>query len=263
MTTYAATGWQQNGSTYYYYDANGELHKGWLNTENSYYYLNLSTGKMTVGWEKINNKRYYFQGNGVMATGWVKDNGKYYYMLTDGTMHTGWVSIDNVFYYLGDSGAMATGWVNMDNGWYYFDPNDGRCTVNSAREIKDSWYMFGSDGKMVTGWQQVDGGLLFPHRRQNAHRMAQRRYQQLLYGSGQWPPCLPGGSRLRIPIIISTIPATKLTGWIQIDGTYYYLNPSDKGRMAANTTLKIDGVSYTFAANGCLHHQQWECPKRK
>ena len=71
-------------------------------------------------------------------------------MLTDGTMHTGWVSIDNIYYYLSDSGAMATGWVNMDNGWYYFDPNDGRCTVNSAREIKDSWYMFGSDGKMVT-----------------------------------------------------------------------------------------------------------------
>ena len=43
VTAYAATGWQQNGSTYYYYDANGELHKGWLNTENSYYYLNLST----------------------------------------------------------------------------------------------------------------------------------------------------------------------------------------------------------------------------
>ena len=42
----------------------------------------------------------------------------------------------------------------------------------------------------------------------------------------------------------------KLTGWIQINGTYYYLNPSDKGRMAANTTLKIDGVSYSFAANG-------------
>ena len=77
VTAYAATGWQQNGSTYYYYDANGELHKGWLNTENGYYYLNLSTGKMTVGWEKINNKWYYFQGNGVMATGWVKDNGQY------------------------------------------------------------------------------------------------------------------------------------------------------------------------------------------
>ena len=39
VTAYAATGWQQNGSTYYYYDANGELHKGWLNTENGYYYL--------------------------------------------------------------------------------------------------------------------------------------------------------------------------------------------------------------------------------
>ena len=34
VTAYAATGWQQNGSTYYYYDANGTLHKGWLNTDN-------------------------------------------------------------------------------------------------------------------------------------------------------------------------------------------------------------------------------------
>ena len=49
VTAYAATGWQQSGSTYYYYDANGTLHKGWLNTDNGYYYLNLSTGKMTVG----------------------------------------------------------------------------------------------------------------------------------------------------------------------------------------------------------------------
>ena len=93
ISAYAATGWQQSGSTYYYYDADGTLHKGWLNTDNGYYYLNLSTGKMTIGWLQINNNWYYFQGDGVMATGWVKDNGKYYYMLTDGTMHKGWVNM--------------------------------------------------------------------------------------------------------------------------------------------------------------------------
>ena len=58
---------------------------------------------------------------------------------------------------------MATGWVNMDKGWYYFDPNDGKCTVNLAREINDSWYMFGKDGKMLTGWQQVDGAYYYFH----------------------------------------------------------------------------------------------------
>ena len=40
-----------------------------------------------------------------------------------------------------------------------------------------------------------------------------------------------------------------LTGWIQINGSYYYLDPAD-GRMVANTTRTIDGVTYQFASNG-------------
>ena len=28
VTAYAATGWQQSGSTYYYYDANGDITQG-------------------------------------------------------------------------------------------------------------------------------------------------------------------------------------------------------------------------------------------
>ena len=39
------------------------------------------------------------------------------------------------------------------------------------------------------------------------------------------------------------------TGWIQINGQYFYLNPST-GQMYANTSLTLDGVTYTFAANG-------------
>lgn len=62
--------------------------------------------------------------------------------------------------------------------------------------------------------------------------------------------CLPGWKQIENSYYYFNNSGHKLTGWVQIDGTYYYLNPSDKGRMAANTTLKIDGVSYTFAANG-------------
>ena len=39
------------------------------------------------------------------------------------------------------------------------------------------------------------------------------------------------------------------TGWIQINGQYFYLNPSN-GQMYANTSLTLNGVTYTFAANG-------------
>ena len=39
------------------------------------------------------------------------------------------------------------------------------------------------------------------------------------------------------------------TGWVTLNGNYYYLDPSS-GKMAANTTLTINGVSYSFNANG-------------
>ena len=45
----------------------------------------------------------------------------------------------------------------MDNAWFYFDPADGKCTVNTAREIDGNWYMFGTDGKMKTGRQRNSG----------------------------------------------------------------------------------------------------------
>ena len=42
------------------------------------------------------------------------------------------------------------------------------------------------------------------------------------------------------------------TGWIQVSGVYYYLDPSD-GRMVAGTSRTIDGVTYQFAANGACN----------
>ena len=43
----------------------------------------------------------------------------------------------------------------------------------------------------------------------------------------------------------------KQTGWVELDGVWYYLNQT--GAMSAGVTQEIDGVSYTFDANGrCL-----------
>ena len=40
----------------------------------------------------------------------------------------------------------------------------------------------------------------------------------------------------------------KQTGWLQLDGVWYYLKPD--GAMAAGENCQVDGVTYTFDANG-------------
>ena len=41
-----------------------------------------------------------------------------------------------------------------------------------------------------------------------------------------------------------------MTGWIQLDGKYYYLNPANEGKMIAGTTATINGVQYNFDGSG-------------
>ena len=60
-------GSNQDGN-WYYYNAEGQLHKGWLELNGDWYYLN--------------------PDNGVMATGFIQVDGKTYYMLSDGKMLT-------------------------------------------------------------------------------------------------------------------------------------------------------------------------------
>ena len=42
----------------------------------------------------------------------------------------------------------------------------------------------------------------------------------------------------------------KQTGWVQADGLWYYLDSN--GCMISNTTMDIDGVSYTFGSSGAM-----------
>ena len=44
----------------------------------------------------------------------------------------------------------------------------------------------------------------------------------------------------------------RMSGWINPDGYWYYLDPSELGAMVTGTTMTIDGVGYTFDANGVM-----------
>ncbi len=66
--TYPRNGWaklQWQGIEYwYYFDADGYMKMGWLESSGSYYYLNpiigTNSGKMLTGWQLIDQKWYYF-----------------------------------------------------------------------------------------------------------------------------------------------------------------------------------------------------------
>ena len=62
---------------------------------------------------------------------------------------------------MNDDGALWTGWRTIAGSRYYFYPESGKCALNVAMPIGDSWYLFGSDGKMQTGFQNVNGSTYY------------------------------------------------------------------------------------------------------
>ena len=66
--TYPRNGWAklpwQGIEYWYYFDADGYMKMGWLESSGSYYYLNpiigTNSGKMLTGWQLIDQKWYYF-----------------------------------------------------------------------------------------------------------------------------------------------------------------------------------------------------------
>ena len=101
-----ASGWQQNGGNWSYYEDN----------------------RAVTDWKKINGTWYYFDGNGVMTTNWQKVSGAWYYMDNSGAMQTDWKKISNAWYYFNADGVM------QENRWVgdYYLGSSGAMLVNTT-----------------------------------------------------------------------------------------------------------------------------------
>ena len=101
-----ASGWQQNGGNWSYYEDNSAV----------------------TDWKKINGTWYYFDGNGVMTTNWQKVSGAWYYMDNSGAMQTDWKKISNAWYYFNADGVM------QENRWVgdYYLGSSGAMLVNTT-----------------------------------------------------------------------------------------------------------------------------------
>ena len=138
ISALAAEGWAQSGSSWVYYDSNGnQVYNTWKKgADNQWRYVNGEGVMATNAWV---DSDYYVDSNGIILTDkWLKltnDEGEY------------------EWYYFGSSGKMMTdAWKKIDNKWYHFS-GDGRMELGW---ILDDMYYTGTDGVMRTGWQKLE-----------------------------------------------------------------------------------------------------------
>ena len=155
-------------------------------------------------------------GNTSGKVGWVKDGNTWYYIYPDGTMRrNGWEKVSNKWYYFDASGAMKTGWITVNGQTYYLDSTNGDMKVGWVKTSDGQWYYLnpnpaaGTEGAMYKNQWLVSGGQTY-----------------FLKDTG-----------------------AMATGWLKIDGKFYYFNPNEgstKGAMLKNT--RID--SFYLGADG-------------
>ena len=139
MSSFAATGWQEENGTWVYYDKSGDLE--------------------TEKWEKSGDNWFYLNEDGEMATDVVVEyNDNYYYVDENGSMVTNqWVSVENDDYEGDDDSEPA-------NYWYYFGSN-GKAYKNTSEKavfktVNGKKYLFNDEGQMLYGWIDEDGERL-------------------------------------------------------------------------------------------------------
>ena len=243
---HAAQGWVQNGSSWYFYNNQGNAVRNawqgnyWLGADGKMatntwvdggrYYVG-SDGLWVKGAQKATevNKQgwvqngslwnYYYQGN-IVRNAWVGN----YWLGSDGSMATNaWV--DNGRYYVDADGSWdknvkkpeekKRGWKKENNVWYYYN-EDGTLTRNKWQGN----YWLGSDGKMViSAWVDND------------------RYY--VGSNGAWDKDKKKED---------SVPTGKHTGWVKSGNTWYYFNEQGqmvKNAWAGNYWLESDGKMAT------------------
>ena len=251
---YAKTGWDRQGSDWYYYDANGNMvTSNWIKYKNTYYYFN-ANGKMAASqfvdyggntyyvnasgvpvynyWLRQGSDWYYFKSNGVMISyNWLNYKNNWYFFGYDGRMwHDGFVLWNGKNYYMGSNGVMVVkNWAQVNGDWFYFDAN-GEMLYCDWLNYKGAWYYFDSDGRMV-----VSDWAIYNDEWYYLLDTGKMVINDWVMVDGYWYYCNSWGARLT-------------NSWTQYKGDWYFLDYN--GRMLADTDVLIDNSVEHFNADG-------------
>ena len=230
MTSFAATGWQEEDGTWVYYNRDEE--------------------KATESWKKSGDNWFWLDDNGEMATDTlVEDDDDTYYVDANGAMvRNQWVAIDNE-----EAGEDD----EPDHYWYYFQSNgkaykrgENASTIN-AKTINGKKYAFDTDGKMLYGWVNASG------ERQTGDDAWKADGDSSVYYFGDEDD---GAMRVNEWALISIVdddPDTQQPGdefWSEDQDRWFYFQASGKRKQASSgktyTDKTINGKKYGFDEYG-------------
>ncbi len=129
MTSLAATGWVNEGGSWYYYNTSGDY--------------------VTDTWKAYNGQYFYLGDDGEMWTSrLVEDGDNHYYVDANGAMvKNTWVAVP----------ADEDEDLDVDYRWYYFGSTGRAYKSSYGKTINGKKYGFDDDGKMLFGYVEGSG----------------------------------------------------------------------------------------------------------
>lgn len=210
------------GTAYFFADKDGMLCSGKI--------TDTSTGDV-----------YYAGADYKLRTGWVTDEeGKMHYCDDQGVMQTNrWCSLpDGLKGWLNADGTiLKSGWLNRTEGTYYLDEN-GHLTVGE-QVIGGQTYFFNADGLRSSAQAAVPA----------AGKEAAANLSNV--AAAEVPVSAETTASVTTAETTQTAVSSGQTGWQEIDGKRYYINPNN-GEKVTNCWLKIDGKEYCMNAQGVM-----------
>lgn len=214
----------------------------------NYQFKDYSNLIVANGFVDRGGNRYYYK-NYRMQFGFIEDAGKKYFMNSDGTLYKkGWLGDGiNMMYMDTSDGHMLTDLVEIGGKKYYFAPNG--LMQRGMIPLNGKVYLFGADGAMSYGFYsdpaagtryfKTDGSMA-------ANEFVDVNKQRYFFDATG--VMSTGMVNLGGLTYLFGADGTMQYGWYtDASGMRYF---QADGTMAANTTLTVDGVLYTFDANG-------------
>ena len=229
----APNGYTKIGTKYYVFDSYGEMLTSRVYTKDGIHYLADKDGYASIikkvnGWVDIGDGNYSYLIDGDIVTNSViKDkDGKYYGFDSYGRMYKNsqfnlYEDGISVFYYAGEDGSLyVKKWREVNEPFYY--------------NYETKWFYYGEGGKAARGLKTIGG----------------KTYYFDNYGEMQKSTSYTEDGVVWLFDSNGVGKKVEGTGWIQIDGKYYY---SEDGVLVKGQKKKIGSRYYIFNSNGILY----------
>ena len=251
------TGRQTIDGIQLYFDKNGKQVKGSLvDIDGDTYYFDKDSGVMwTNSSLTLNGMTYEIDDQGRVTSSlrntFVQDkDGDWTYLKDKGQVATGWQTIDGIQLYFDGTGKQIKGErILIDGKYYYFDKNSGELLRNAFHSFSSSYKLyFGNDGAQVFGWYTLDGHrVYFKEDGLQAKDKVLSIDDNYYYFNQDGQLLVNGSAKSYNSLYLADSEGKLLSGWREIDGKTYYLDPSEK-HYYYNRTASIDGKTYLFGS---------------